>query len=252
VSLKAQPDEPPAFDGVLGFSFLFGIPLLLCAWKRKQLEAEWLVATAIASLWFVFWMFSSQQLRYLLPALPALAVAIIAASSALESRLKTILWATSIPALLVSVTWFAQQNPLAVIIGAESRDHYLARSIDHYSIYAEANAELPPDARIWLIDVRGDTYHIERPYLSEFRIEHTFPQLVVSSSSVEELRARVRERKVTHLLARTDILLNHEISQLVDDRLPREENERKLQLLHDFLFNGKVVAKNDRFVLIEV
>ena len=252
VSLTAQPDEPPAFDGVLGFSFLFGVPLLLCAWKRKQLDAEWLVATTIASLWFVFWMFSSQQLRYLLPALPALAVAIIGAASALELRLKTILWATAIPALLVTVTWFAKQNPLAVLIGAESRDHYLARSIDHYPIYAEANAKLPQDARVWLIDVRGDTYHIERPYLSEFRIEHTFPQLVFSSNSIDELRTRVRDQKVTHLLARTDILLNYEISQLVDDRLPREENERKLQLLRSFLFNGKVIAKNDRFVLIEL
>jgi hypothetical protein len=252
VSLTAQPDEPPAFDGVLGFSFLFGIPLLLFAWKRKQLEAEWLVATAIASLWFVFWMFSSQQLRYLLPALPALAVAIIVASSALESRLKTILWVTAIPALLVMITWFAQQDLLAVLIGAESRDHYLARSIDHYSIYAEANAKLPQDARVWLVDVRGDTYHIERSYLSEFRIEHTFPQLVLSSNSIDELRERVRDQKVTHLLARTDILLNYEISQLVDDRLPREENERKLQLLRDFLFTGKVIAKNDRFVLVEL
>jgi hypothetical protein len=252
VSLTAQPDEPPAFDGVLGFSFLFGIPLLLFAWKRKQLEAEWLVATAIASLWFVFWMFSSQQLRYLLPALPALAVAIIVASSALESRLKTILWVTAIPALLVMITWFAQQNLLAVLIGAESRDHYLARSNDHYSIYAEANAKLPQDARVWLVDVRGDTYHIERSYLSEFRIEHTFPQLVLSSNSIDELRERVRDQKVTHLLARTDILLNYEISQLVDDRLPREENERKLQLLRDFLFTGKVIAKNDRFVLVEL
>jgi hypothetical protein len=251
VSLTAQPDEPPAFDGVLGFSFLLGIPLLLFAWKRKQLDAEWLIATAIASLWFVFWMFSSQQLRYLLPALPALAVTIVTAASALESRLKTILWATAIPALLVGVTWFAQQNPLAVLIGAESRDHYLARSIDHYSIYADANARLPQDARVWLIDVRGDTYHIERPYRSEFRIEHTFPQLVLSSNSVDELRARVRDQKVTHLLARTDILLNYEISQLVDDRLPREENERKLQLLRNFLFNGKVISKNDSFVLIE-
>ncbi len=252
VSLTAEPDEPAAFDGVLGFSFLFGVPLLLFAWKRKQLDVEWLVASAIASLWFVFWIFSSQQLRYLLPALPALAVAIVAASSALESRLKTILWVTAIPALLVMITWFAQQNPLAVLIGAESRDHYLARSIDHYSIYAEANRSLPQDARVWLVDVRGDTYHIERSHLSEFRIEHTFPQLVFSSNSTNELRSRVREQKVTHLLVRTDILLNYDISQLVDDRLPREENERKLQLLRDFLFTGKVMARNDRFVLIEL
>ena len=252
VSVTAQPDEPPAFDGVLGFSFLFGIPLLLFAWKRKQLDAEWLVAIGIASLWFILWMFSSQQLRYLLPAAPALAVAIVAATSALESRLKTILWITAIPALLVMITWFAQQNPLAVLIGAESRDHYLARSIDHYSIYAEANAKLPQDARVWLIDVRGDTYYIDRPYLSEFRIEHTFPQLVLSSNSIDELRARVREQKITHLLARTDILLNYQISQLVDDRLPSEENERKLQLLRNFLFDGKVVSKNNRFVLVEL
>jgi len=201
----------------------------------------------------VFWLFSSEQLRYLLPALPALAVSIVGAVSALERRQHALLLATVVPGSLVIGAWFLQQNPLPVLIGAESRQSYLERRVDHYAFYETANRQLPADARVWLIDMRGDTYYLERPYFFDFRIEHyTLMQLVRSSNSIEELRRRVRERGIAYVLARTDLLLDYATSPIVDDRRPREENLHKLQLLQEFLLGSETLKRDDHFVLFKV
>ena len=103
-SLLAQPEIPRYFDGVLGISFLFGLPFLLIRfpfpvprsparnWGRTTAGGEqgtgngqraW-IALILAGGFFAFWLFSSEQLRYLLPALPAVAVIIVGAVSGIE------------------------------------------------------------------------------------------------------------------------------------------------------------------------
>lgn len=252
-SLTAQPDIPRFFDGVLGISFLFGLPLLLVALAQKRLDANTKIAAALAGAFFVFWLFSSEQLRYLLPALPALAVVLTAAAVSLGRHYRALLLATVLPGLLVIAAWFAQQNPLAVVIGTEQRSSYLQRMVDHYPIYETVNTKLPANARVWLIDMRRDTYYIERPYFSDFRVEdYTFVKLVDSSDSVEQLRDRARQMGITYVLARTDLLLDPALSPIVEDKLPAAENERHMEIARSFLLGGKVIRREDRFVLVEL
>jgi hypothetical protein len=253
ISLTAQPELPRYFDGVLGISFLFGSPLLLLAWKKKRLDTASAIATALACGFLVCWLFSSEQMRYLLPVLPILALSIAAAAFSLGQRFCGLLLVTAIPGLLVSLAWFAQQNPLPVVAGLESRNSYLERSLDYYPFYQEINTRLPAHARVWLINMRGDSYYIGRPYVFDFRIEHyTFVKLVWESETVEQLRARVRQAGITHVLARTDALLDPAVSPLVDDEKPAAENERKMQLARSFLLQGRVLRREGRFVLLEL
>src|SRR5439155_3017062 len=83
VSRIATPSDRPASGrlalsglGALGIAFLFVIPLILWALATRRLEGELGLAVLVSSALFVFWLFSSQQLRYLLPATPAFAVAL--------------------------------------------------------------------------------------------------------------------------------------------------------------------------------
>lgn len=251
VSLTAQPDLPKDFDGVLGIAFLFGLPLLLLAWRSLQTEAK--IAAALAGTYFFAWMFSSEQLRYLVPILPALALAIVAAAAALHPRIRWLVAAAVAPGMVVVLAWFLQQNPLAVVAGSESRQHYLQRSLAYFPMYEIINSQLPADARVWLVNTRRDTYYIERPYFADFRFEdYTLAQMVRAADDTEQLRERVRAAGITHVLVRTDLLLDYSTSPVVDDKAPPAENERKLNLLRSFLLDGKILRRQGDYILFAI
>ena len=84
LAVSAQPDQPAHYDGVLGIAFLFALPLLAWALYGRRLDAELRIAVLVSTAMLLFWLFSSQQLRFLLPALPGFAVAIAAAGMAAE------------------------------------------------------------------------------------------------------------------------------------------------------------------------
>lgn len=253
LSFSAQPDIPKYFDGVLGISFLVGALLVAAALMRRRLSAEGQIAAGLSGAFFLCWVFTSEQLRYLLPALPAFAVAISVSAYALDRRLRYVLLGSVLPGAIVICAWFLQQNPAAVALGFESRDHYLERSLDHYKMYEVVNSKLPADARLWLINMRRDTYYIERPYFSDFRIEHhTLVELVKSSSSAAEMNQRAREMGMTHLLFTQDTLLDPATTPIIDDRLSPDENSRRLAMAREFLFGDHVVAQEGRFVLTQL
>ena len=140
---------------------------------------------------FLFWLFSSQQLRYLLPIVPLLAISIVAAAEriserqkSLRSALQFLFLSTSVAALLVSIAWFLQKAPVRVVLGGEPRDQYLTRNLDYYPYYMWLNSETPTDAKVWLINMRRDTYNLERPVVSDYLFEDwTLRQMVWESRS---------------------------------------------------------------------
>jgi len=258
LAVTAQPDQPPYYDGVLGITFLFALPLLVWAMWRRRLDVELRLALLLSGCLFVFWLFSSQQLRYLLPAAPALAVGIAVAGSGLVAPGRRLLGALVLAAaalgLPVIAAWFLMLDPTRVVLGGETRDAYLARRLDYYPYYQVVNRELAPTATVWLIDMRRDTYHLERPAFSDFIFEdYTLTRYVREATSVEEIRARVRAAGITHLLVRHDILFDYARSPIVDESRPREENVAKLELMRAFFTQGTRLMKGDgKFWLIEL
>ena len=258
LAVTAQPDQPPYYDGVLGIAFLFALPLLAWALWRRRLDVELRLALVLSGCLFVFWLFSSQQLRYLLPAAPALAVGIAVVGSGLASpdrrRLGALVLAAAALGLPVIAAWFLMLDPTRVVLGGEPRETYLARRLDYYPYYQMVNRELPPTATVWLIDMRRDTYHLERPAFSDFIFEdYTLTRYVREAASADEIRARVRPAGITHLLVRHDILFDYARSPIVDERRPREENVAKLELMGAFFTQGTRLMKGDgKFWLIEL
>jgi hypothetical protein len=258
LAVAAQPDRPAYYDGVLGIAFVFALPLLGWTLWRRRLDVELRLAVLISAGLFVFWLFSSQQLRYLLPATPALAVAIAVAGHGIErtvSRaLRILVLGAAALGLPVLVAWFLALDPARVVLGGEPRETFLARRLDYYPYYQVVNRDMPATARVWLIDMRRDTYHLDRPSFSDFIFEdYTLTRYVRSAATVEEIRARVQADGITHLLVRHDILLDYERSPIVDERRSRSENVAKLDLMTAFFTQGTRVIKGDgKFWLIEL
>jgi hypothetical protein len=197
-------------------------------------------------------------LRYLLPVVPLAAVADVRAAAALTAETGATRWLRAtllVPAgasLLVLLTWFLADAPVLSVLGAEPRAEYLARRLDYYPYYRIVAEQLPHDARVWLIDVRRDTYHLERPYRGDYLFEdYTLRRQLEAGSGVEELRRWARAAGITHVFVRHDLIFDYERSSLVDDRVPEAENVARLTHFRDFLLQGTQVLRADqKFLLV--
>jgi hypothetical protein len=258
LAVAAQPDQPAYYDGVLGIAFVLALPLLVWALWKRRLDTSLGLAITLSVCLFVFWLFSSQQLRYLLPALPGLAVATAVAGTgwggAGGRASRWLLLAAAALGLPVVLAWFVALDPVRVVLGGEARDDYLRRRLDYYRYYEVVNRELPPTAKVWLIDMRRDTYHLDRPYFSDFIFEdYTLTRYVRAAGGPEEILARVQVDGITHLLVRHDILLDYRRSPIVDERRSRDENVAKMELMVAFFTRGTRLIKGDqKFWLIEL
>ena len=143
---------------------------------------------------------------------------------------------------------------MRVVLGGEARDAYLERRLEHYPYYQLINRELPPTARVWLINMRNDTVHLQRDYFADYIFEdYTITKLVKASAHVSELRAQVKAMGVTHILLRQDVIFDYARTPIVDERKSEAENQAKLQLLKSFLSEGtKVIKRDAKFLLVEL
>ena len=262
LSVTAQPEIAQYFDGVLGVAFLIGLPLVVWALWKFELPIEVKIGAGVAGIMFLFWLFSSEQLRYLLPIVPVLGIAIVYSASAISEKIggtfrlvaQLALVAAAIAGLLVSFAWFLQKAPLRVVLGGENRDEYLARNLDYYPYYQWLNAETTPDSKVWLINMRRDTYNLDRPVFSDYLFEDwTLRKMVWDARSAQELRARVASMGIKYVLTRHDFLFDFDKSTIVDDKKSRAENEAKLKIAKDFILDpANTVRSDDKFSLIKV
>ena len=259
--LFRSPEQAPLFDGVIGVAFLMGLPVLIWGLWKFELPAEIKVGAGVVAVMFLFWLFSSQQIRYLLPVLPVVALGICAAGQAISREKKALgtalqfsLVASAVAALLTGTAWFSQKAAVRVALGGESRDAYLARNIDYYPYYQVLNRETPADSRVWLINMRRDTYNLDRRYFSDYLFEDwTLRAMVWEARSADELRAKARERGLNYVLARHDFLFDYDRSTLVDERKSRTENEEKLKIAKEFLLDKAGTVRADaKFSLVKV
>lgn len=261
LSVAAQPEIPAYFDGVLGVAFLLGLPLVVWALWKFEMPVEIKAALGVAAVVFLFWLFSSQQLRYLLPILPVLAIGIALAARRVTAGsdgpgkfAQASLAVAAAAAITVSAAWFLQKNPIGVVFGGETRDEYLARNLDHYEYYRILNTETPADSKVWLINMRRDTYHLDRPYFSDYLFEDwTLRKMIWESRSSAELKAKAAAMGIQYVLARHDFMFDYDRSTIPDDTKPRAVNEEKLRLAKEFILDrDRTVRADGKFSLIKV
>ena len=259
LSLAAQPEDANLYDGVLGAAFLIGLPLLIWALWRKRLAPEVVIAAGVAGVIYLFWLFSSQQMRYLLPLIPLLAIAIAGSAEKVGELSIRRAWmyvgiAASAFGILTSAAWFSQKAPLRVALGGETRDQYLTRNLDYYPFYRAINQDTAGDAKIWLINMRRDTYNIDRTIVSDYLFEDwTLRKMLWESRNTQELKAKASSLGVQYVLTRHDFIFDYDRSSLVDDKKPRAENEAKLKIAKDLILGpADLVWADNKFSLIKV
>jgi hypothetical protein len=147
-----------------------------------------------------------------------------------------------------------QAAPLREVLGGETRDEYLARNLDYYPYYKYLNTETAPDAKVWLINMRRDTYNLDRPVFSDYLFEDwTLRKMIWESRNVQEMRAKTAAMGIQYVLARHDILFDPKNSTLIDDDKPKSENDAKLAMAREFLMDPSRTIKSDnRFSLVKV
>jgi hypothetical protein len=145
------------FGGTIGPIFLLLVPLSLLAGRRARLLL--LACGAYLAVWAS--PISSFQMRFVIPMLPVLAVAVAAGA-------RVIPWsgAVVVPLLLLNLPPFIEWHeadrrgwegwlthvvrrlPIRVVVGSESTNQYLARSVPSYSAWRYIDAKLPHDVRV--------------------------------------------------------------------------------------------------------
>lgn len=234
--------EPERFGGRghrLGAVWLMLLPCLL--WTRRLSGLAPLLA--LAAFYALLWFGLRQNLRFLLPIVPLLAVA--AAWCAIELARWPVVWRRLALILLAGVvavdtlgTLRRSRANVGVALAVQSRNEYLLHHEPTYRAACVANAILPDDARILSQDYRA--YYF-RPQVTR---EQVYRRMTRYDQALDgrPLPDALRQRGFTHLLlvesrGGSGIDFDATLSTLVD-RAGREDpaSARRLACLDQYDF----------------
>ncbi len=174
--------DSPQFDGILGPIFLLTLPFLA---GLRRWETPVRVILVYALLTFLFWASSAQQIRYLIPLFPLLALVTGAIMTRYRNRKRIFALLLCIVAASLAfngyhiIREFMKIAPLRVAVGIESRDEFLSRTLPHYPMYRFVNRNLPPDARVFLLYMKNYTFLCDRDCYADSMFEaHTLQKIL--------------------------------------------------------------------------
>lgn len=227
------------YQGVIGQFYLLVLPLLLL-FKRIRMEARYLIAFSI--LFYLFWCTSSQQIRYLLPALPALSLAIAMSEDLFKSANISRAWQwlqRGMVALVmilflvntgVIISHFKEFKYGQVLSGKVSQDDYLRNYFDYYQFYEYINNNTPKNSKIFLIVMSNQPYYLQRDYFSDSVFEdYTIRRIVAAARTPADIKTELQKMGITHLLYRQQILFGPQTTPFSP-----EEGERFFQFLQRY------------------
>lgn len=207
-------DPKSYFHGNLGPFYLLLIPLLLLVWRPPRAV---LMLLAYAASYWVFWVLTGQHLRYLLGAVPALAVVAAHGGSqwiaSLWSRGRR--WGAGITAgvlallLVLNTPLFEahgtgsrygagvmQSLSTGYLTGRESRDEYLTRFLNSYGALRYLNAQAGSKKAFFWWTISPAAYYLDGQ--SGFVFSH-YADSIFGDSETDILRA-IEENRITHLI----------------------------------------------------
>lgn len=197
------------FDGELGLHWLLAIPLALWACLRGEGGGRSLArrAVLVSALSFVFWALSSQQMRFLIPILPLLALASTLGAATLGARRAGGRIGSGVVLALGSLVFivflFVVERPL-LQAGASHLRLYLQPGFETDPMAArppvfDAIDQLPEDARLLMINTNQGFYS-SREYLADSFFEASQVSHWLDTPSPEEVARRLGERGISHVL----------------------------------------------------
>jgi hypothetical protein len=204
-SLASMPWEltmrPERFGGrghQLGAIFLVALPGLAFARRLRGLGE----LLAVAAVYFALWYELRQNLRFLYPIIPILAVGVVWVWIEVGRFPTAARWiarsAFGMLALFGALLpLWRSADRLYVAMGVESREHYLLAQEPSYAAAMTANALLPAGARLLSQDYRS--YYFDREVVREsvFRRQTRYEQQLQQPT---DLSKRLLDDGFTHLL----------------------------------------------------
>ncbi len=165
-TLHGDPSKYQGFLGRISPLGLAAVPgMALAAWKARENRATAVVLVSAACAW-LGWTLGAHWLRYLLPAAPALALAVglgVAELPKWGQGLAAVVALIGLPSNLRPA--LEQAQPLAqVSFGGQDAQALLEAEVPGYSAIAWVNNEAPADARVALTFAWAG-YYLDKPYL---------------------------------------------------------------------------------------
>ena len=187
--------------------FAFGLPALLGRDKPRPIS----IAAALFVFLWIFWALTSQQVRYLFPALALLSVVGGWGIAQWAPKLTLARWigGASLAAWLLLAPLFialAARNSWGVILGVQTPENYLTRTFSAYSAQQWINANAPVDARVAVYGEPRDFY-LKRSY---FWADDAHNQLIdyPKITTGAQLAAALKAQGATYVLANFDAARN--------------------------------------------
>ncbi len=199
------------YQGTIGPIFLTFLPLLIVV--RVDRIIRYLLL--FCGVFFILWEISFPVIRYLIPMMSflGLIVSYVISNSVRWDNwgnvvLSTMVIAVTAVTLFLNLPFFhpfwqrgwspgiVRHVPYEVVLGIESREHYLSRHLSSYEVFQYANRNLPPEAKILCLNEEF-RYLSDRTLVPVFSFE---ADEVVSSRNVGELLGHIKDLGATHFL----------------------------------------------------
>ncbi len=225
VFIKARFLDFHAYDGVVGPVFL--LPLLL--WLRTKGAPTQLRQLLLFSAFFLgYWTLTTQQVRFLFPVLPGLAVLLaygLRAWSGWSRRsLQGLVWLLVAVNFAVGVNQVLKLEPMAYWTGRESSSSYLSRRIPGYSVYQEVSRIVGCRGRVYMVCSFNLLYYFDSPARSDYLFEdYRFGQAVAAATTPGDILGFLESQGATYLLLNEGILSHPRAGLPLNDRQKLEE-----------------------------
>jgi hypothetical protein len=193
------------FDGSLSKMWTALLPLSVVAalWNRSVRAC-----LAVSGIYFVCWASASQQLRFLIPIIPVLAIAAALALGEVVERLFrskvatgsafVAIYCVAAGLLIAEVSGsFAKAAEVVGMYGAKDREAVMKSAVP--AEFAFLNRELPRDARLLFLNTNYGFYS-ERPYIADSFFEASqIVDWLAPCASAGEIQVRLRNKGITHI-----------------------------------------------------
>lgn len=244
VSVSAKMASPQ-FDGILGPMFILILPF---AFGMRKMAMGAKIMMAYCLLAFMFWASSAQQIRYLIPIFPFLAMMTAYILSYYRSR-------KGVFAMLVAfiagslafngyyvVKDFVKIRPVDVVTGHEGRDVFLNRMVPSYAMFQYVNTHLPESSKTFLIYMKNFGYLCERPYYSDSMFEsYTIKKILTRSVTTADVYQALKDRGFTHIL--------YDINYVFGDMSTFSAQEKDMFLAFQETYLALIITEKGRYYL---
>ncbi|MBI4489677.1 MAG: glycosyltransferase family 39 protein [Deltaproteobacteria bacterium] len=210
VFFSGQDNHPQYFDGVLNPILILFLPW---AFKGKW-SVEKRLLFAFVLLYFLFSFFLVDlRIRYLLPIVPPLVLLLVYGIHNVYLRLvhPSLLFAVVLFLLAMNGVYlwgyFREVSPGDYLRGREGRDAFLGRMLPDYPAIQYINRSLLLTARVYLLFMGRRGYHYERDYFYDaYDNPWILLHMIQGVQGEGDIKLKLRERGLTHLLIREDLL----------------------------------------------